>query len=140
MAKVLIVDDEFGILRLLSEIVESIGHQAFLCSSASTVLRFIKKEKPDLILLDVQLPDGDGIELLKKIKKSNPELPVIIVTGYGSVDIAEKARKFGADEYFLKPLRPEKIISYLKNRLKIKESTQSLNALRKRHQEKQEHI
>ena len=112
-SKVLIIDDEKDICYLISEILQD---EKFITESALNSSEAIKKLetfRPDLIILDVWLgPNSelDGIELLKKIMTINPLIPVIVITGHGTVDMAVSAIKNGAYDFIEKPFNSEKII------------------------------
>ena len=112
-SKILIIDDEKDICYLLSEILQD---EKFITESVFNSNDAIKKFKsysPDLIILDVWLDnnsDLDGIELLKEFKKINPLIPVIIISGHGTVDMAVNAIKNGAYDFIEKPFNSEKII------------------------------
>ena len=74
----------------------------------------MKKESFDLILTDLRLPDSDGIGLMSEFKTSNPEIPVVLMTGYSDVNTAVKAIKNGASDYISKPFNPDEVARYYK--------------------------
>ena len=126
MHKVLIIDDEKDICFLISEILKD---EQFITSSAlnsDDAIDIFKKDKPDLIILDVWLSNSklDGIELLKEIKKINKNIPVIIISGHGTVDLAVKSIKNGAYDFLEKPFNSDKLV-ILANR--AIESSQLIN-------------
>jgi len=112
-SKVLIIDDEKDICYLISEILQD---EKFITESvfnSSEAIKKLETFRPDLIILDVWLgPNSelDGIELLKKIMTINPLIPVIVITGHGTVDMAVNAIKNGAYDFIEKPFNSEKII------------------------------
>ena len=111
-SKVLIIDDEKDISLLISEILND---ENYITESAINSSEAIKKYisfKPDLIILDVWLGKSelDGIELLQEFKKLNPSLPIIIISGHGTVDMAVKAIKNGAYDFLEKPFNSDKIL------------------------------
>ncbi len=131
MSRILIVDDDPGICLLLKKFLSKKGFEAYDKKTGQEALEFLEKEKVDLILCDFKLPDEDGIELLKKFKKIQPEVIVIIITGYSHVKIAVKAIKLGAYDYVTKPLYPDEILNTIKNALSEKEQDNSEGKARK---------
>ncbi|MCP4372373.1 MAG: sigma-54-dependent Fis family transcriptional regulator, partial [Deltaproteobacteria bacterium] len=101
---VLIVDDEPSILQSLGGLLSDEGFEIITASNGYEALKIIDKESPDLILLDIWMPGIDGIETLKEIKKDNPYIQVIIITGHGNIETAVKATKLGAFDLIEKPL------------------------------------
>lgn len=103
--RILVIDDQKEILSLLNDFLSQSGYQVMLCQGAKNILQKIKLFKPDLILLDLLLPDGDGFEICK-ILSNEPDLraiPIIVISGFGgSVDV-NKAYKLGVVGYFVKP-------------------------------------
>lgn len=116
MPRILICDDEDGILRYLSKLLKSHGYSVETCSSGAALqarLTRLADEPIDLLLQDVRLPDCNGVELLKLVRKKSPELPVVMMTAHGSVDDAVHAIRLGAYDYVLKPFPKEKILGLL---------------------------
>ncbi len=109
-ALILIVDDEEGILESLSGILEDEGYETLTSSSGEEALKLIKEHNPDLIFLDVWLPGMDGIVTLREIKEIKPDLPVIMISGHGNIELAVNATKIGAYDFLEKPLSLERII------------------------------
>jgi two-component system nitrogen regulation response regulator NtrX len=107
---VLIVDDEEGIRESLSGIFEDDGYSVLTSTSGEEALKLIKEQNPDLILLDVWLPGIDGIQTLREIKELKPDLPVIMISGHGNIEIAVKATKIGAYDFLEKPLSLERVL------------------------------
>ena len=109
---VLIVDDEEGILESLSGIFEDEGYDVLTSSSGEDALRILKEQEqsPDLILLDIWLPGIDGIQTLKEIKGLKPDLPVIMISGHGNIELAVKATRMGAYDFLEKPLSLERVL------------------------------
>jgi len=101
--KILIVDDEESILESLSDILLDEGYRVVTAASAEEGLKALTEENPDLLILDVWLPDTDGLEVLKKLRKEAPELPVIVISGHGTVEMAVQAIKLGAFDFLEKP-------------------------------------
>ena len=133
-SKVLIIDDEKDICYLISEVLQD---EKFITESALNSNEAIEKLetfKPDLIILDVWLgPNSelDGIELLKKIMTINPFIPVIVITGHGTVDMAVNAIKNGAYDFIEKPFNSEKIIILSKRAIESAKLTNENELLKK---------
>jgi putative nucleotidyltransferase with HDIG domain len=104
-SKILVVDDELQIQLLLEEFLTSIGHTARLAGDGEQALQVLQTETLDGVLVDLKMPRMGGMELLRLIKFSYPSLPVIMMTGYPSVEIAVEAMKEGAIDFITKPLR-----------------------------------
>jgi two-component system nitrogen regulation response regulator NtrX len=114
---VLIVDDEEGIRESLSGIFEDEGYEVLTSSSGEEALKALKEQSPDLILLDVWLPGIDGIKTLKEIKGLKPDLPVIMISGHGNIELAVKATRMGAYDFLEKPLSLERVLLAAKRAL-----------------------
>lgn len=102
--QVLIVDDEIEMCRSLEEILRQDGFRTTSTTDPAAVYSISSAEHFDAVLLDVQMPDINGIDLLRSLVEAHPEVPVIMITGYPSVDTAVRAMKYGASNYFSKPL------------------------------------
>ena len=128
MVKLLIVDDEKDLCQYLKNYFESRGHQVFTATNAETALSLLRKESPELVLLDVNMPDMSGLEVLRLIKKDSPGTRVIMVTVNDDKDTREKAKLFGADEFIKKPFTTD----YLQDVviLKVNEITQAKEPVR----------
>jgi DNA-binding NtrC family response regulator len=102
-AKVLLVDDEKEFLDVLGERMKLRGMEVKTTSSALTALDALEKESFDVIILDLMMPEMDGLEALKRIKKNRPELQVILLTGHGSIEKGVEAMRLGAMDFVEKP-------------------------------------
>lgn len=117
-ATVLVVDDEEGILETLSGILEDEGYEVITASSGEQALTLVKELSPEVILLDVWMPQGiDGLETLKGIKEITQEPVVIMISGYANIDMAVQATKLGAHDFLEKPLSLEKILILIRRAL-----------------------
>jgi len=116
---ILIVDDEASIVESLQGIILDEGYQAICASSGEKALQMIEQEQVDLVLMDVWMPGIDGIETLKRIKETNPQLPVIMISGHGNIDTAVQATKMGAYDFIEKPPGYDKIVLSIKNALHL---------------------
>jgi DNA-binding NtrC family response regulator len=111
MATILVVDDELGIRALLSEILADEGHTVELAENAVQARACRERLRPDLVLLDIWMPDVDGITLLKEWgATSQLTMPVIMMSGHGTIDTAVEATKFGAMAFLEKPITLQKLL------------------------------
>jgi len=117
MARILIVDDEENIINSMTPILQDEGHVVFSGKTGEEGLSFLKKNEVDLIILDVWLPDADGIELLEKIKKMYPESAAIMISGHGSIDIAVRSTRIGAFDFLEKPPSLDRLVTSVNNAL-----------------------
>jgi two-component system, NtrC family, nitrogen regulation response regulator NtrX len=106
----LIVDDEEGIRETLSGIFEDEGYNVTAVASGEEALGILREQSPDLVLLDVWLSGMDGIQILQEIKKTTPDLPVVMISGHGNIELAVKATRMGAYEFLEKPLSLERVL------------------------------
>ncbi len=105
----LVVDDEARIRRILELSLSDLGYRVLCAGTAADAERVLEAEPVDLVLTDLQLPDRSGIELLERIRGTRAELPVILITAYGTVESAVRAIKLGAFDYVVKPFAVEEI-------------------------------
>jgi DNA-binding NtrC family response regulator len=111
MAQVLVVDDEMGIRELLSEILEDEGHSVELAANAREARAARARQQPDLVLLDIWMPDTDGVTLLKEWSTSGQlTMPVVMMSGHGTIDHAVEATKIGATAFLEKPVTLQKLL------------------------------
>ena len=111
MATILVVDDELGIRALLSEILADEGHTIELAENAAQARASRERTRPDLVLLDIWMPDVDGITLLKEWGATSMlTMPVIMMSGHGTIDTAVEATKFGAMAFLEKPITLQKLL------------------------------
>ena len=112
-----LVDDEPGIVKTLSELLEDEGYQVTSAKSGMDALDVIRQDPPDLVFLDIWMPDLDGLEVLKRVRRQFPHMMVIVMSGHGSIETAVQATKLGAYDYLEKPLDSEKITILVRNAL-----------------------
>ncbi|MGY4831382.1 response regulator [Sphaerotilaceae bacterium SBD11-9] len=111
MATILVVDDELGIRALLSEILTDEGHSVELAENAAQARACRERVRPDLVLLDIWMPDVDGITLLKEWGATGLlNMPVIMMSGHGTIDTAVEATKVGAMAFLEKPITLQKLL------------------------------
>lgn len=106
---ILVVDDEPLIRKLMQETLTRLGYTVFLANQGSAALEIAAKETIDLVITDLQMPGMDGVTLLKKLKKLDPGLMVVIITAYASIENVITALRYGAFDYLLKPVSPENL-------------------------------
>jgi two-component system NtrC family response regulator len=113
METVLVVDDEKNYPLILSAVLEEEGFETLTANSGKEALSILKSSDVDLVLTDMKMPSMDGIELLERIKEKDPDLPVIVMTAYGTVEKAVEAIQKGAYNYIQKPFDNESLIAYV---------------------------
>jgi DNA-binding NtrC family response regulator len=122
MARILVVDDEIGIRELLSEILADEGHEVILAENAGAARRAREAQRPDLVLLDIWMPDTDGISLLKEWSTTGQlTMPVVMMSGHGTIETAVEATRIGAMEYLEKPIALQRLMATVKRALRNQE-------------------
>jgi DNA-binding NtrC family response regulator len=111
-SSVLIVDDEFGVRESLKMLLKS-SYEIFAAPDGEKALKILKERKIDLITLDLNMPKLSGIETLREIRKMDGEVPVIIITGYGTQKDEKEALLYGAKDFISKPFNSSTIISVI---------------------------
>ena len=111
-ADILVVDDENDIRELVAGILEDEGHATRLARDSDEALRAIEQRRPHLVILDIWLQGSrlDGLEVLSVIKKTYPDLPVVIISGHGNIETAVTAIKRGAYDYIEKPFKGDRLV------------------------------
>ena len=133
---VLIVDDEITIIESLEGILSDDGFEVMHAFNGYEALKKIETDSPDIVLLDIWMPGMDGIETLKEIKKIAPSLPVVMITGHGTIESAVDATKSGAYDFLEKPLSIDKIMVTINNALNFRKLEEENIYLRKKTIEK----
>jgi DNA-binding NtrC family response regulator len=111
MANILVVDDEMGIRELLNEILTDEGHTVYAAESANQARTIREQMRPDLVLLDIWMPDTDGITLLKEWSKTGQlTMPVVMMSGHATIDTAVEATRIGALNFLEKPIALQKLL------------------------------
>ena len=118
MANILVVDDELGIRDLLSEILNDEGHQVDLAQNAAEARLARQRNRPDLVLLDIWMPDTDGVTLLKEWSSAGLlTMPVIMMSGHATIDTAVEATRIGAMAFLEKPITLQKLLQTVESGL-----------------------
>jgi two-component system nitrogen regulation response regulator NtrX len=130
--KILVVDDEDNIRTALAGILEDEGFRTLFANDGITALEVVRKELPDLVLLDIWMPRLDGIETLQRMKALHPSLLVIMMSGHGTIETAVKSTKMGAYDFIEKPLSLEKLLVTIRNALgmlRLKDENETLREM-----------
>ena len=132
--EILIVDDEADIRMLITGILDDEGYETREASNSTETLEEIRRRRPDLVILDVWLQNSelDGIEVLTKLKRIDPELPVVIISGHGTIGTAVQAIKLGAYDFIEKPFKSDRLILVVERALEAAELRSENQELRLR--------
>src|SRR6187551_89161 len=137
-SRILVIDDEAEIRRSVRMILEYEGYDVLEASSGPEGIALVEKEAPDLVFLDVKMPGMDGLEALQRIRTVSETLPVVIISGHGTVSTAVEATKAGAFDFIEKPLASERVLLTIRNALdqtRLADENRSLKrAVEVRHQ------
>ena len=115
--RILVVDDEESLRTILNKELSKAGYDVTCASDGEEAISFFRKDKFDLALLDIKMPTVDGIEVLKFIQKSIPQMKVIMLTGFADLKNAMQAKEFGAQDFITKPYSIEDILLTIKRLL-----------------------
>src|SRR5437762_5875710 len=126
----LVADDDASIRSLLEQLLSEEGFTVLEASTGTEVVDKVKESSPDLVIMDVRMPELDGIEALSRLKASNPKTAVLIMTAFGSSNAAIRAMELGAFDYITKPFELEKISHTVKRVLDYQDLTQEVEVLR----------
>src|SRR6218665_202842 len=129
-ASVLIVDHEKNILLTLQTSLQLAGYHVELAANGQVALDVISARPVDAVLMDVKMPDMDGLTVLARLMELKPELPVIMMSGHGTIDTAVKATQLGARDFLEKPIARDRLLVALRNALKHQAAMEELRALR----------
>jgi len=128
--RILVVDDEEQMRDLLVKVLERKGYQVSVCGNGADALAFLEREPADLVVTDVRMPGLSGMEALRAIKELNPEIVVIIMTAFGSIDQAVQAVKEGAYDYINKPFKIDEMLLTIEKALEERRLRHEVSALR----------
>jgi DNA-binding NtrC family response regulator len=128
--RILVVDDEEQMRDLLAKVLERKGYQVAVCGDGTEAIAFLEKEPADLVVTDVRMPGLTGMEALRAIKELNPEIVVIIMTAFGSIDQAVQAVKEGAYDYINKPFKIDEMLLTIDKALEERSLRHEVSSLR----------
>ncbi|MFH1672598.1 MAG: response regulator [Pseudomonadota bacterium] len=133
MAHVLIVDDELDILTVLAMIIkDNTNHKVSTTNNPFEALELVKEKACDLLIADLKMPGMDGMELMGEVRKVDEYIPILIITAYGSPELAEKAIHEGAYDYITKPFRKEQILIAISRALEWQKMRTELRQLKEK--------
>lgn len=124
MADLLVVDDEARVLASFDKMLTNQGHRVRTAATAEAALDAVQQELPELVIMDIHLPDMSGLDAFQIIHKNHPRLPVIIMTAFGTTDTAIEATKMGAFDYQLKPFDPDHLLATIERALECRRLTE----------------
>jgi two-component system response regulator AtoC len=127
---ILVADDDASIRSLLKQLLADEGYPVLEAATGSEVVEQVREASPDLVIMDVRMPELDGIEALQKVKASSPHTAVLIMTAFGSSNAAIKAMELGAFDYITKPFELDKISHTVKRAFQYQDLTQEVEVLR----------
>ncbi len=128
--KILIVDDEKGMCFVLANLLEKENYDIITASNGGAGIDLAQREKPDAVIMDIRMPQIDGISAMNRMKEIDNVLPVILITAYGNIDSAVQAVKLGAYDYITKPFDNQKVIITLRNALTECKLKREINTFR----------
>ncbi len=134
MSDILIVDDERDIRELISDILEDEGYTTRLAGNSDDAMKEVNAEPPALLILDIWLKDSkmDGIDILKTVKRDNPDVPIIIISGHGNIEIAVAAIKQGAYDFIEKPFNIDQLLVVIRRAMETSRLRRENTALRRK--------
>lgn len=119
--RILVIDDDESLQRVLRHNLEEEGYIVLLASSGEEGLRLLEEEEAELVITDIRMPGMDGVDVLRRVKELSPQVPVMIITAYGTVETAVEAMRIGAFDYITKPFNRAELKLKVKKALQIKE-------------------
>ena len=114
-SNLLLVEDDLPIARVYQEYLRHEPYQVTHCENGTSALRFLEHTPPDIVVLDLHLPDISGFEVMEQLREQHPHCPIVVITAYGSIDTAVKAMKGGAADFLLKPFNKDRLIFTLRH-------------------------
>src|ERR671938_1687085 len=136
MANLLIVDDEPGMRQLLSHVFGRAGHAVRAAENGAKALELLRQEPADLIISDVKMPDMNGIELLRRVREFSPDVSVVLMTAFATVETAREAFKLGADDFIQKPFDVDELKLIVEKALELRQLKQENRAFRRAQRER----
>jgi two-component system, NtrC family, nitrogen regulation response regulator NtrX len=131
MAKILVIDDQKGIRNTLKDVLEYESHEVSLAENGVQGLELFAADKHEVVLCDIKMPEMDGTEVLDRIIKSNPDTPVIMISGHGNIETAVEAIKRGAYDFIEKPLDLNRLLVTIRNAVEKKDLVTETKTLKK---------
>lgn len=130
--KILVIDDEMDMLMMLRMLIEdNTDHSVETTNNPSEGLKRLSDESFDLVITDLKMPGIDGMELFAEIRKSVPHLPVILITAYGSQEVADEAIREGISDFITKPFKKDRILFSIQRSLELSRLRKENEALKK---------
>ena len=114
---ILLVDDHDATRETLTELIRDLGHKVLAAANQASALKYVEERQFDLVLTDLKLPDGSGLEIMRRLKQLHPETPVVMITGHATIDNAVEATRMGAYEYLTKPVDLNRLRIVISNAL-----------------------
>jgi len=109
MALILVVDDEQDAGRLLKRVLVASGHKVFAMTDQDQALNWLQSHTPDLVILDIKIRGGSGMEVLRYLSRHLPKTKVLMITGYPSEETRRKVREYGVEDYWIKPIELDEL-------------------------------
>jgi len=122
--RIIVIDDDKSILRTFTRILQKNGYEIDVAETGKEAIEKSKKNKYDLALIDIRLPDMDGTDLLMKMRQTMSNAIKIMITGFPSLETGVKALDEGADAYLVKPVKPEELLALIEEKFKAKAENQ----------------
>ncbi len=129
--RILIVDDEENVRRMLATAFSLQGHETHCASDGKAALSLFSETQPDVVLMDIRMPEMDGIDALKVMRTQQPRIPVILMTAYAEVETAVEALRSGAFDYVIKPFDLDELSMVIQRALQLQEMKQEIRNLHK---------
>ncbi|MCF6238419.1 MAG: sigma-54 dependent transcriptional regulator, partial [Candidatus Marinimicrobia bacterium] len=128
--RILVIDDDLQVRGALQTLLERNKYVVSVAATGKEGLKQVQRSAPDMVLSDIMMPEMDGIEMLQKLKELDPDLPVILMTGYSSIEGAIRAIRYGADEYLTKPLDQVEVLHIIEKTRQQQRLTQQNKMMR----------
>ena len=119
--KILVVDDERIVLDSCQKVLETDGFEVYLVPSANKAVQAMKKEGFGLLLVDIKMPEHDGMYLMREVKKKWPDIPIIVMSGYPTTNTIEEAVKMQAAAFIAKPFTPDELVRTVRQAIRKEE-------------------
>lgn len=118
--KILVVDDEEIVLESCRKVLQAEGFEILLADSAQHALESMRDETPALLLVDIKMPEQDGVYLIREVRKDHPDIPIILMTGYTTKETVSEAAQIGVATLIAKPFTPDELVGTVRRVLKKK--------------------